>query len=38
MKAECDSDQCDFAIDSDVGTGHFLLVLGILHVFGHMDH
>ena len=26
---------CDCTVDSDVGTGDFLLVLGILHVCGH---
>ena len=26
---------CDCTVDSDVGTGNFSLVLGILHVYGH---
>ena len=26
---------CNCAVDSDVGTGDFSLVLGILHVCGH---
>lgn len=28
-------DICDGMVDSDVGMGNFLLVLGILHVCGH---
>ena len=29
------SGMCDYAVDSDVGTDDFSLVLGILHVCGH---
>ena len=29
------SGTCDCVVDSDVGTGNFLLVLKILHVSGH---
>ena len=37
----CSSDKksifstCDCTVDSDVGTGDFLLIQGILHLYGH---